>query len=293
MIGHPGKKFLFMGQEFAQFAEWNEEKGLDWELISEYDKHREFHSFTKDMNKLYKTEPSLYEQDFSPEGFEWMSCMDADRSIVSFVRRAKNSDDMLLFVCNFTPVAYVNFTQAVPLLGKYKEIFNSDAAKYGGTGMVNAKQLTAKAQPCDGKDYSIEMSMAPLGTAVFRFKKEEPKKVKAEEKVKEEKAPKAEKKVKEEKAPKAEKKVKEEKAPKAEKKVKEEKAPKAEKKVKEEKTPKTEKKVAAKKEENSAKAEVIKDVSEKEVTAKETTVKETTVKEKKATRKTTKKTKEA
>ena len=135
------------------------------------------------MNKLYKTEPSLYEQDFSPNGFEWMSCMDADRSIVSFVRRAKNSDDMLLFVCNFTPVAYENFRQAVPVYGKYKEIFNSDAAKYGGTGMVNSRQLAAKAEPCDGRDYSIEMSLAPLGTAVFRIKREEPK-VKAEKKAK-------------------------------------------------------------------------------------------------------------
>ncbi len=176
MTGHPGKKFLFMGQEFAQFSEWNEAKALDWELLDQYAKHQEFHAFSKDMNKLYKTEPSLYEQDFSPNGFEWMSCMDADRSIVSFVRRAKNSDDMLLFVCNFTPVAYEAFQQAVPVYGKYKEIFNSDALKYGGTGMVNTKQLTAKEAPCDGRDYSIEMSLAPLGTAVFRIKAEEPKK---------------------------------------------------------------------------------------------------------------------
>jgi len=175
MTGHPGKKLLFMGQEFAQFAEWNEAKGLDWELIPQYDMHRAFHSFTKDMNQLYRTEPSLYEQDFSPEGFEWMSCMDAERSIVSFVRRAKNSDDMLLFVCNFTPVAYKAFRQAVPEPGKYKEIFNSDAVNYGGTGMVNSRQLAAKAVPCDGKEYSIEMKLAPLGTAVFRIKKEEPK----------------------------------------------------------------------------------------------------------------------
>lgn len=176
MTGHPGKKLLFMGQEFAQFSEWSEAKSLDWNLISEYQKHQEFHLFSKEMNKLYQSEPSLYEQDFCPEGFEWMSCMDADRSIVSFVRRAKNTDDMLLFVCNFTPVSYEAFRQAVPVYGKYKEIFNSDAVKYGGTGMVNAKQLTAKEVPCDGRDYSIQMSLAPLGTAVFRIKKEEPKK---------------------------------------------------------------------------------------------------------------------
>ena len=175
MTGHPGKKLLFMGQEFAQFAEWSEARSLDWHLLEQYDKHQKFHAFNKDMNKLYHTEPSLYEQDFSPEGFEWMSCMDADRSIVSFVRRAKNPDDCLLFVCNFTPVAYENFQQAVPLPGKYKEIFNSDADKYGGTGVVNSRQKTAKNVPCDGKEYSIEISVPPLGTTVFRFKKDEPK----------------------------------------------------------------------------------------------------------------------
>jgi len=173
MTGHPGKKFLFMGQEFAQFSEWNEAKGLDWNLIDQYDKHREFHQFSKDMNKLYRTEPSLYEQDFSPNGFEWMSCMDADRSIVSFIRRAKDNNDMLLFVCNFTPVAYENFRQAVPVPGKYKEIFNSDAIKYGGTGMVNSRQIVATDEPCDGRECSIEMKLAPLTTAVFRIRQEE------------------------------------------------------------------------------------------------------------------------
>ncbi len=182
MMGHPGKKFLFMGQEFAQFSEWSEERSLDWNLIPEYEKHGKFHEFSRDLNKLYKNEPSLYEQDFDSNGFEWMSCMDADRSIVSFVRRAKDNDDTLLFVCNFTPVAYENFTQAVPMAGKYKEIFNSDDVKYGGTGMVNSKQIVAKAEPCDGRENSIQMALAPLGTAVFRIKKDEPKKAKTTKK---------------------------------------------------------------------------------------------------------------
>ncbi len=255
MTGHPGKKFLFMGQEFAQFAEWNEAKGLDWELLTEYEKHREFHNFTKNMNKLYLTEPALYEQDFSPEGFEWMSCMDADRSIISFVRRAKNSDDMLLFVCNFTPVAYENFRQAVPVAGKYKEIFNSDALAYGGTGVVNSRQITAKEVPCDGKDYSIEMRLAPLGTAVFRIKKEEPKVAK-----------------------------KEKAAPKTEKKLVEKKT--TEKKV-------AEKKPAEKKE--TVKKATEKKVTEKKVTEKKPAEKKTAEKKatEKTTKKTTKKTKEA
>ncbi len=324
MLGHPGKKFLFMGQEFAQFAEWNEAKGLDWNLPEEYDMHRNFHEFARDMNLFYKAEPALYEQDFSPEGFEWMSCMDADRSIVSFVRRAKNSDDMLLFVCNFTPVSYETFTQAVPVPGKYKEIFNSDAEKYGGTGMVNSRQLTAKAVPCDGRDYSIEMSLAPLGTAVFRIKKEEPK---PEKKVKEEKAPKVEKKAKEEKAPKAESVIEATAEGKAEPVAKVKKAAKkpAEKKTEVEKEEKSvEKKAEPKKEVKSAekKAEPKKEVKpaekkdepkkeekpaekkaepkkkEKSVAKKAEAEKaekpaEKKVTEKKVTRKTTKKTKEA
>lgn len=176
MNGHPGKNFLFMGQDFAQFAEWNEAKSLDWNLIEEYEMHKKFNNFCRDLNKLYTTEPSMYEQDFVPDGFEWMSCMDADRSIVSFVRRAKDSDDCLLFVCNFTPVLYEKFVQAVPGPGKYKEIFNSDAERYGGANYVNTRQLTAKKVPCDGRDYSIEFTLPPLGTTVFRVKKTEVKK---------------------------------------------------------------------------------------------------------------------
>ena len=313
MLGHPGKKFLFMGQEFAQFAEWNEAKALDWNLIDEYDMHRNFHEFARDMNLFYKAEPALYEQDFSPEGFEWMSCMDADRSIVSFVRRAKNSEDMLLFVCNFTPVPYENFTQAVPVPGKYKEIFNSDAEKYGGTGMVNSRQLTAKAVPCDGRDYSIEMSLAPLGTAVFRIKKEEPK---PEKQVKEVKAPKAEPVIEATAEGKAEPVAKAKKAAKkpAEKKteVKKEEKPvekKAEPKKKEEKPvekkaePKKEVKPAEKnaepkKEEKPAEKKAEPKKKEKSVAKKAEAEKaekpaEKKVTEKKVTRKTTKKTKEA
>ena len=182
MTGHPGKKFLFMGQDFAQFAEWNEAKGLDWNLIEDYDMHKKFHKYCADLNKMYKTEKALYEQDFDSAGFEWMSCMDADRSIVSFVRTAKDSKDQLLFVCNFTPVVYENFRQAVPGYGKYKEIFNSDAKEYGGTDLVNSKQIKAEKMECDGKEYSIEMALPPLSVVVFRVKREEPKPEKATKK---------------------------------------------------------------------------------------------------------------
>ena len=183
MTGHPGKKFLFMGQDFAQFAEWNEAKSLDWNLAEEYGAHKKFKLFCQELNKFYQENTALYEQDFMTEGFEWMSCMDADRSIVSFVRRGKKKGDMLLFVCNFTPVLYEKFTQAVPKLGKYKEVFNSDAERYGGIGAANARQKTEKKVPCDGQEQSIEITLPPLGVTVFRFKEEEPKKPKKTEPV--------------------------------------------------------------------------------------------------------------
>lgn len=173
MIGHPGKKLLFMGQDFAQFSEWSEEKSLDWELIEQYESHQKIHNFCKALNQLYLKHPALYEQDSVPEGFTWMSCLDADRSIVSFIRQGKKNGETLLVVCNFTPVVYKDFRQAVPYAGEYKEIFNSDAAKFGGSNAVNVRQKTAKKIPQDGQEYSIQMTLPPLGVAVLIHKKGE------------------------------------------------------------------------------------------------------------------------
>lgn len=169
MIGHPGKKLLFMGQDFAQFAEWNENKSLDWGLVDQYDSHRHFNDFCHELYKLYLEKPALYDMDFEPAGFEWMSCMDADHSIVSFVRTAEDGSQ-LLFICNFTPVVYEEFIQAVPRPGKYKEILNSDDVKFGGQGHVNRRQINSKPVQKDGKDNSIKMVLPPLGCAVFEIK---------------------------------------------------------------------------------------------------------------------------
>ncbi len=166
MLGHPGKKLLFMGQDFAQFAEWNEGKSLDWGLIDEYDSHHKMHEYVKDLNKLYLTRPELSEQDYDPKGFEWMSCMDADHSIVSFIRTAKNGH-RLLFVFNFTPIVYDQFVQAVPVPGKYKEILNSDDEKYWGRGNLNKKTLISQAVPKDGKENCIVMKLPPLSCVIF------------------------------------------------------------------------------------------------------------------------------
>ncbi len=169
MLGHPGKKLLFMGQDFAQFAEWNEGKSLDWGLIDSYEMHRKMHEYCKALNHLYLEKKELSELDYDPKGFEWMSCMDADHSIVSFVRTAENGK-MLLFVFNFTPVVYDTFVQAVPVSGKYTEILNSDDTAFGGQGHVNPKPIISQAVPKDGKENCIVMKLAPLSCTIFDVK---------------------------------------------------------------------------------------------------------------------------
>ncbi len=129
--------------------------------------HGKMHEYTHDLFNLYLEHPSMYDLDFDPEGFKWMSCQDADHSIVSFIRRGKKGE-LLLFVCNFTPVVYDEFRQAVPETGKYKEILNSDDEKYGGTGHINPKALKAAAVPQDGQEYSILMKLPPLSAVIFK-----------------------------------------------------------------------------------------------------------------------------
>lgn len=166
MTGHPGKKLLFMGQDFAQFAEWNENKSLEWDLIDHFEMHKKIHNYCRDLFNLYKNKHALYDMDFDPKGFTWMSCMDIDHSIVSFIRRG-NKGEMLLFVCNFTPVVYENFRQAVPEKGRYTEILNSDDIKYGGTGHMNGFPLESEDVPHDGQDNSIVMILPGLSTVIF------------------------------------------------------------------------------------------------------------------------------
>lgn len=176
MQAHPGKKLLFMGQEFAQFSEFNEAKQLDWNLVQDFEKHQQMQLYVKDLNKLYKSEPAFYELDVEPEGFEWMSCDNADDSIVSFVRRSKKADETLFIVCNFTPVAREEYHLGVPFAGTYKEIFNSDDVKYGGSGHLNPRSKRSKKFEWDGKENSIQVTVPPLGISVYRCKMAKPKK---------------------------------------------------------------------------------------------------------------------
>lgn len=167
MMGHPGKKLLFMGQEFGQFHEWNEAVSLDFNLLSE-PYNGKLQTYVKDLNHMYNKYPAFYELDYDPEGFKWISCLDADRSVVSFVRRAKDGTELTMVV-NFTPVVYDDFALGVTKPGKYKEIFNSDKECYGGFGHTNPRVKHSKKITADGWDDSINIVLPPLGFAVFAY----------------------------------------------------------------------------------------------------------------------------
>lgn len=166
MITHPGKKLHFMGQEFAQIEEWNEKESLPWNELEEKN-HKYMQRYIKELNAFYGSHPALYESDFEEEGFEWISCMDADHSIIAFMRNDSAKKEQLLVVCNFTPVLYENFKIGVPFAGKYKEIFNSDKEIYGGNGYQNRRQLISKAVSWDGRANSITLNVPPLGICIF------------------------------------------------------------------------------------------------------------------------------
>lgn len=169
MYGHPGKKLLFMGGEFGQFEEWQENKSLDWHLL-DYDKHRELQAYMKDLNHLYKNEEALWYDDFTNEGFEWINCSDADSSIVSFVRKGKKSSDTIIVVANFTPVPRQWHRIGLPYAGSYEELLNSDHLKYGGSGVINEQAIHSNEQAWDGRNHSLELKVPPLGVSILKYK---------------------------------------------------------------------------------------------------------------------------
>lgn len=168
MIGHPGKKLLFMGQDFGQLREWSEERELDWFLLAE-ESHQHLQLFYKDLLHLYKKNKALYELDNEPEGFEWINKDDTFRSIFSFVRHSQNNKKNLLFVCNFTPVERTDYRVGVPRKKQYKLVLNGDEAKYGGSGEERPLVYKAEKQECDGQPYSFAYSLPGYGIAVFEF----------------------------------------------------------------------------------------------------------------------------
>ena len=169
MMGHPGKKLLFMGQDFGQLREWSEERELDWYLMEE-PRHRQLNEYFRELLHIYRKYPAMYEQDSDWNGFEWINADDADRSIYSFVRKSKNGKNSLLFVCNMTPVARDDYRVGVPKKGTYHLLLNSNEARFGGTEADKSRPASYKAvkSECDGREYSISYPLPPFGVAVFR-----------------------------------------------------------------------------------------------------------------------------
>ena len=168
MMGHPGKKLLFMGQDFAQFQEWSEARELDWYLLGE-EKHQQLQNYVKALLHLYRKTPALYEQDTVLAGFQWVNANDNFRSIFSFMRFSKKGTKNLLFVCNFTPMEREDYRVGVPRRKQYKLILDSDAAEFGGSGQEKPLVYKAEKSECDGLPYSFAYPLPAYGVAVFEF----------------------------------------------------------------------------------------------------------------------------
>ncbi|WP_343706578.1 1,4-alpha-glucan branching protein GlgB [Flavobacterium sp.] len=166
MFTHPGTKLLFMGAEFGQTSEWNFEQSLDWHLL-QYDFHSGIKKMITDLNQLYKSQPALYEKQFSGDGFEWINYSDHQNAILSYIRKGNNPDENLIVVCNFTEVVRENYRIGIPKKGKLKEIFNSDAKIYGGSGVENSNTLKIETVAYDGRDFSVALILPPLSVTVY------------------------------------------------------------------------------------------------------------------------------
>lgn len=167
MYTHPGKKLLFMGQEIGQREEWNSNESIRWDLLT-FDCHRQLQTLAAELNKFYRANPALYEVDFHYTGFEWVDFHDVENSIISFLRKGNDPHDFLLIVCNFTPVVREKYAIGVPEEGFYEEVFNTDAAMFGGSNMGNGTALSSNPVPQHGRKCSISVTLPPLAVIVFR-----------------------------------------------------------------------------------------------------------------------------
>jgi len=167
MYGHPGKKLIFMGQEFAQKAEWNHDSGLDWDVLRNKN-HEQLQRWVKELNYIYKTEPALYENDFESHGFEWMDCTDWERGVISFMRKDSSKKNFVLVVCNFTPSSHNNYRIGIPFGGFWKEILNSDAKEYGGRGVGNLGGSASSPLAAKGRYHSLSLTIPPLSVLFFK-----------------------------------------------------------------------------------------------------------------------------
>jgi 1,4-alpha-glucan branching enzyme len=165
MYAHPGKKLLFMGDEFAQYHEWAYAEALEWYLLEgeKGEVHRQIQQFVIELNRLYAAEPALHYFDTRPEGFGWIDGSDVDNSVIAVLRRGPEPGDVIVVVCNFTPVVRKAYPIGVPLSGRWVELLNSDEERFGGSGVSNNKGLKAEKKPLDGYDYSLHLTLPPLG----------------------------------------------------------------------------------------------------------------------------------
>ncbi|NGU11249.1 1,4-alpha-glucan branching protein GlgB [Clostridium perfringens] len=171
MMGHPGKKLMFMGCEFGQFVEWREWEELQWNVIEEFDIHRKTKEYFKALNHFYLENSSLWSLDYEEEGFKWIDADNSEESVLSFIRIGKNKKEKLIFICNFTPEVYYDFKVGVPELGEYVEVFNSDALEFGGAGNIMGDSiLKATEESFKDFDYSISVKVPPLGTLILKVK---------------------------------------------------------------------------------------------------------------------------
>ena len=168
MMGHPGKKLLFMGRDIGQYREWSEERELDWYVL-ENPHNKGLQEFVKELLHIYRKYPCMYELDGGGEGFEWINADDADRSIYSFVRKSKDGKNNMLFVCNFTPVARPDYRVGVPKKKTYKLVLDSDAAEFGGEGTEKSVSYKAVKSECDGRAFSFAYPLSGYGIAVFKY----------------------------------------------------------------------------------------------------------------------------
>ena len=168
MLGHSGKKLLFMGQDFGQEREWSEARELDWFLLQE-DLNRGLHDYVKKLLELYNKYPCLYEIDNSWNGFEWLNCDDKDRSTYSFFRKASDGKNNLMFIINMTPMKWENYKVGVPKKKKYKLLLNSDDVRFGGQGMEVPAEITSVKESCDYRNYSLTLDLPPYSALIFVF----------------------------------------------------------------------------------------------------------------------------
>lgn len=172
MYTHPGTKLLFMGGEFGQTSEWNHDHSIDWHLL-QYAPHQGIQNLMKELNTLYKNEPALYHFAFEERGFEWVDYADHQNSVVIYQRKGERKEDLVTVVCNFTPQTFAQYRVGVPFRGQWREIFNSDNLQYGGSGVLNQGALNTAPVKYHHKDYSVSLTLPPLGVTVIKLAKEE------------------------------------------------------------------------------------------------------------------------